>query len=240
MTELAIKLVLAHVLGDFIIQPDRWVEHKRLHKHRSPYLYLHVLVHALTLLVLLGPGTAFLLALTGIPLSHAVIDLIKLHMERRRFGIWPFFIDQAAHLVIIASVIYYYYPYTLLPDSVVTVRNLLFLTAILVVSQGLAVLMRLLMARWEIAGETESDSLRKAGRYIGMLERLFVFGFVIAQQWQAIGFLIAAKSVFRFGDLSQSRDRQLTEYILIGTLLSFGLAVIVALCYQYLLTKLPI
>lgn len=58
-----------------------------------------------------------------------------------------------------------------------------------------------------------------------MLERLFVFIFVITSNWEGIGFLLAAKSVFRFGDLKESKDRKLTEYILIGTLLSFGIAI---------------
>jgi hypothetical protein len=56
------------------------------------------------------------------------------------------------------------------------------------------------------------------------LERLFVFLFVVTGHWEGIGFLLAAKSVFRFGDLKESKDRKLTEYILIGTLLSFGFA----------------
>jgi len=51
-------------------------------------------------------------------------------------------------------------------------------------------------------------------------------------EWQAIGFLIAAKSVFRFGDLSRAKDRKLTEYILIGTLLSFGFAILIGLLYK--------
>ncbi|MDK2969458.1 MAG: hypothetical protein PWQ65_561, partial [Bacteroidota bacterium] len=38
--------------------------------------------------------------------------------------------------------------------------------------------------------------------------------------------LVAAKSVFRFGDLKDSGNRKLTEYILIGTLLSFGIAIV--------------
>ena len=59
----------------------------------------------------------------------------------------------------------------------------------------------------------------------GMLERLFVFIFVVTGNWQGIGFLLAAKSVFRFGDLKESKSRKLTEYILIGTLLSFGIAI---------------
>lgn len=64
------------------------------------------------------------------------------------------------------------------------------------------------------------------GKYIGILERLFVFIFVVTNHWEAIGFLLAAKSIFRFGDLRDSKDIQLTEYVLIGTLISFGLALL--------------
>ena len=81
----------------------------------------------------------------------------------------------------------------------------------------------------------DGASLKNAGKYIGMLERLFVFGFILAGQWSAIGLLIAAKSVFRFGDLNKGNNRKLTEYVLIGTLLSFGLAILTGLLYKYLL-----
>jgi len=92
-----------------------------------------------------------------------------------------------------------------------------------------------IMERWyaEIQ-DTDSMSLRKAGTYIGMLERLFVFTFVVTGHWDAIGFLVAAKSVFRFGDLKESKDRKMTEYILIGTLLSFGIALATGLLVLYL------
>jgi hypothetical protein len=40
---------------------------------------------------------------------------------------------------------------------------------------------------------------------------------------------LAAKSIFRFGDLKESKDRKLTEYVLIGTLLSFGIAIAVGM-----------
>ncbi|HLV52538.1 MAG TPA: hypothetical protein VKY29_00860, partial [Cryomorphaceae bacterium] len=52
-------------------------------------------------------------------------------------------------------------------------------------------------------------------------------------QWAAIGFLMAAKSIFRFGDLTRAKDRRLTEYILIGTFLSFGIALAVGMLYRY-------
>jgi hypothetical protein len=86
--------------------------------------------------------------------------------------------------------------------------------------------MRELMADWSKAlNDSTDESLSNAGKYIGILERLFVFIFVITDNWEGIGFLLAAKSVFRFGDLKESKDRKLTEYILIGTLLSFAIAI---------------
>lgn len=90
------------------------------------------------------------------------------------------------------------------------------------------------MSKWKPEKNAEK-SLENAGAYIGMLERLFIFGFIVLNQWSVIGFLLAAKSVFRFGDLSKASDRKLTEYILIGTLLSFALAIVTALGYQYLI-----
>ncbi len=85
------------------------------------------------------------------------------------------------------------------------------------------------ISRWRPPTSEETpDSLDRAGAYIGVLERLFVYFFVLNGLWDAVGFLIAAKSVFRFGDLRNSSDLKLTEYILIGTLLSVGLASLVA------------
>jgi hypothetical protein len=85
--------------------------------------------------------------------------------------------------------------------------------------------MKIIMSKWSLEENKTDVSLENAGKYIGILERLFVFGFIVLNQWSAIGFLITAKSVFRFSDLSRAKDRKLTEYILIGTLISFGLAI---------------
>jgi hypothetical protein len=98
--------------------------------------------------------------------------------------------------------------------------------------------MKVIISKWK-PEENNEKSLENAGAYIGMLERLFIFAFVLLNQWVGIGFLLTAKSVFRFGDLSKASDRKLTEYILIGTLLSFGLAISIALCYKFLLEIIP-
>ena len=70
-----------------------------------------------------------------------------------------------------------------------------------------------------------------------MLGGLLGFVFVLSGHWEGIGFLIAAKSVFRFVDLRESKDRKLTEYILIGTLLSFALAITTGMLVLYLVQK---
>lgn len=43
---LLVKLLLAHLLGDFVFQPDSWAKQKSKYKLLSGKLYLHFLVHA--------------------------------------------------------------------------------------------------------------------------------------------------------------------------------------------------
>jgi hypothetical protein len=239
MSALLIKLFLAHILGDFVLQPASWVKDKQLKKQRSPYLYLHGLTHALILLVLLRFDMQYLTGIILIVVSHLIFDLIKSHLALTINTRILFFGDQLAHLAVIAAVVYLYYPYPLDFNILYSPKALLLVTALATNTFVTSAIMKVIISKWDISDEDSDASLQHAGKYIGMLERLFVFGFVVMNQWQALGFLIAAKSIFRFGDLSRSRDRKLTEYILIGTLLSFGFALIIALGYQYLVDKLP-
>ena len=62
-----------------------------------------------------------------------------------------------------------------------------------------------------------------AGRLIGTLERILIFFFVLADQFTAIAFIIAAKAFARFKELDQ---REFAEYVLIGTLMSVVLAIV--------------
>ena len=92
--------------------------------------------------------------------------------------------------------------------------------------------MKTIFTKWNISKLTkDNESLKDAGKYIGILERLLVFIFIVVGHWEAVGFLITAKSVFRFGDLTASKERKLTEYILIGTLISFGIAIVISLLF---------
>jgi hypothetical protein len=98
--------------------------------------------------------------------------------------------------------------------------------------QPIGWLMKKLTRRWReeivVPGE-ERDSLASAGLWIGALERLLIVTFVLMHEYSAIGFLIGAKSLLRFGDASKSNARKQSEYILIGTLLSFCFAMFTSL-----------
>ncbi|MEQ9286660.1 MAG: DUF3307 domain-containing protein [Cyclobacteriaceae bacterium] len=235
MIHLLLKLILAHILGDFLLQPEKWVKDKEEKKHRSPYLYIHTLVHGLALCIVLQFDHKYWAGFFTILISHLAIDLIKLNLQNKSNTRRLFFLDQAAHLLIIALVVNSYEPFTLGLDSILSPFILLLTTAILTATVVSSVLMRVIITKWDLEEDRTEDSLENAGKYIGILERLFVFGFIVMNQWQAIGFLLAAKSIFRFGDLSKSKDRKLTEYILIGTLTSFGLAILTGMGYLYML-----
>ena len=85
----------------------------------------------------------------------------------------------------------------------------------------------------QINNHRADAGLPEAGRTIGQLERLLALTFILLGQYTALGFLIGAKSIFRFGDLSKGVQHKKTEYILIGTLLSFAVVLIVGLILSY-------
>lgn len=235
MVALFIKLILAHFIGDFLLQPQKWVLHKEQHKHKSKFLYWHILVHFTALLIVLQFNTTYWLGILLICVSHYVIDIIKLHLKPKVNPRLLFSLDQIAHIFVVALVVNIYEPYRFNIDMLYESKFLLTITTIIGVTVVSSIIMKTIISKWYLKEDSNEESLEHAGAYIGMLERLFVFAFIITQHWEGIGFLIAAKSVFRFSDLSKAKDRKLTEYILIGTLLSFGLAILFGIGYEFVL-----
>lgn len=238
MISLLLKFLIAHVIGDFSLQFDKWVEDKKAKKHRSVYLYIHFAIHVFLLLVFLRFNAHYLPGIAVVSVSHFCFDLLKLHLENTRNCRLLFVADQFVHFLVIVGVVYVYRPFKFAIGDALSLKLQLLLFAVLIITSLSSIAMRLLMSKWKFEDNNSDSSLENAGKYIGILERLFVFGFIVLNQWQAIGLLITAKSVFRFGDLSKARDRKLTEYILIGTLLSFGIAICVGLCYTYAVRNL--
>jgi hypothetical protein len=227
---LLLKLLLAHMIGDFLLQPKSWVADKEKHKIRSTKLYLHIALHGALLLLVLWDLSYWLLAVI-IMVAHGVIDTIKLYAQKESNKAQWFLVDQALHLLSILILwVIWVNPNMELNQFMDSSTIWVYATALVFLTIVSSIVLQVLMLNWSNALRGHNiDSLRDAGRYIGILERLFVFTFVVYGHWEAIGFLLAAKSVFRFGDLKESKDRKLTEYVLIGTLLSFGIAIATAL-----------
>ena len=213
-----------------MLQPLNWVLHKQSHKMASKYLYLHVLLHFLLYLILLWDLSLWKIALI-IALGHYCIDLLKLYTDKFfKTKSVPFFIDQALHVIVIYCCVFYknLYEHT---SNLFQHLDWYLITAIVFVTYPAAIIMGKILEPMSEQIETDHKSLPNAGKYIGIIERLFVLIFIVIGRWEVIGLLIAAKSVFRFNDLKERNNRKLTEYILIGTLVSFGLAILTGLFY---------
>lgn len=223
-----VKLFLAHLLGDFLLQPTSWVLNKEIKKHKSVYLYIHTVLHGILAWALVGEIKFGWFALV-LAISHGLIDFLKLYFQKTETKRNWFMADQILHLIVIISITVIYK--NLIFDFDVFNQNFwITITGIILLTKPTSVIIKNIISIWTPENRNETDdSLQNAGNYIGILERLFVFCFILTAHFEAIGFMLAAKSIFRFGDLKEAKDRKLTEYVLIGTLLSFGIALLVGL-----------
>lgn len=236
--DIILKLLIAHFLGDFFFQPKRWADQRRKHQFRSVHLYLHAVIHGLLVYVLLGNWSGYLVPVV-IMLSHFLLDLGKVYIRERPA---LFLADQGLHILVICIVwVSFYAEWPAVPDLLLFLNDpdvLIVILAYLFILAPAAVLIRILTEKYQPdrqsrpAGFLEKKEgeevigLKDAGRFIGILERVMIVSFVLIQQFALIGFLIAAKSVLRYSDIKTNYDRKRVEYILIGTLLSFSIAII--------------
>ena len=112
--------------------------------------------------------------------------------------------------------------------TLITSHNLLVLLAYILVWRPSSILIGAVLTPFLVKGKDE-DSLKQAGTWIGYLERTLILTFVLLEQWEAIGFLLTAKSILRFNDIKDARQRSLSEYVLLGTLVSFTSSIAIGL-----------
>ncbi|MFV8355723.1 DUF3307 domain-containing protein [Flavobacterium sp. XS1P32] len=227
-----VKLLLAHLLGDFLLQPTLWVLDKESKKHKSKYLYIHTFLHGILAWIFVGEMAFGWFAL-ALALTHGGIDLMKLQFQNNKTKRAWFVLDQILHLISIAIIVGLYKNLSV-DFTAFNNQFWVLVTGILLLTKPTSIVIKNVISIWTPESKNNNDdSLENAGNYIGILERLFVFCFILTAHFEAIGFLLAAKSIFRFGDLKEAKDRKLTEYVLIGTLLSFGIALLTGFLVQY-------
>lgn len=208
-----IKLLLAHLLGDFLLQPTSWVQNKEDKKHKSIFLYLHTLLHGVLAWIIIAEidfvWFAVLLALT-----HGGIDYLKLRFQKKKTKRTWFLVDQAMHILVIIVITMIYKNETI---DITGFDNQFWIysTGLLLLTKPTSILIKNIISIWTPESKKSDDSLSNAGNYIGILERLFVFCFIITNHFEAIGFLLAAKSIFLFGDLKEVKDQNLLNILLL-------------------------
>ena len=235
---LLVTLIIGHLVSDFFLQPMSWVNDRNTHHFKAKKLYLHVLVHGVVSAVILALWeysygwqqlSTVLLSTATIMLSHYLIDIAKSYSNK---GVVPFLLDQIAHIaVIIALCIYITDNQSLIAyvSALATNPKVLWVVCgYLIILSPSAVFIRMMLERLT-ANFSSEGSLPLAGQSIGMIERVLILSFILLDQFAGLGFLLAAKSVFRFGDLSASKDKKLTEYVMLGTLLSVSVTLFVGL-----------
>lgn len=232
-----IRILLAHIIADFVLQSDGWIKKKFQYGYRSKELYIHILIVGLLTYLFIGKWNEFFLPAL-IMIFHLVIDLWKISKEN---NLKYFLIDQASHLITIIAGWYIFISSGIdVNELISTIFNdpsyLLIIGGYLVVLLPFDYLIGFSTERWRLEiTDSNTEGLKQAGKWIGKLERILILTFILVNRFEAIGFLIAAKSILRYGEIKNSKDRKEAEYILIGTLLSFTLTIITGIIINRLL-----
>lgn len=225
-----LRLFFAHILSDFILQCDKMCDGKQ-GKTKKKYIYqlLHSFIHAFTAYIFVADWGNWIIPLV-IFLSHLLMDYMKIKYLKK--NVTSFIIDQFIHIAVIIVLWL-----SLFNHDGVSCQGLLkmewdnlniwtVVTAYLLILKPSSVFLNPFIRRWT-PSTTAEKSLPNAGKWIGYFERILILTFILTGNAEGIGFLLAAKSIFRFGELSKAQEIKTTEYVLIGTLASFTIAILI-------------
>lgn len=229
LCDLFIRLLLAHIIGDFVLQSDEWCRSKLKYGLRSYHIYIHALIIFSLSWFILWSWSAWWVAII-IGFTHLVIDAFKKHD-----GLQPFLWDQVAHIVILLVSGYVALKKGLFAELCCNTYYVMCIVVFLLNAKPANILIKLLLRTYSVnisdTGESQERDLRiQSGKLIGNIERWLIIIFILCQQYEVIGFLIAGKSIIRY----KEGDTQKTEYVLAGTLLSVFIAVISGLLLMLL------
>ena len=236
-TFLVLFLVIFHVLADFYFQPTAWVQDKNDRHAKSSKLHFHatiqVIVSCIPVLFITTDWRLVVCTFLIVGSSHWIIDLGKTYLgSSARY----FMLDQILHLIVLAGVALHIsqleWSFSELVSVIVTEDNLAIALAYLVIFKPTSILIGSILTKYTPEESEENKGLISGAEVIGYLERTLILTFTITGQLSVIGFILAAKSIFRFGELNNSRNHKLTEYVLLGSLLSVTITSLVGLAIK--------
>lgn len=233
MVMIFLQLLCAHIVADFYLQSYEICMHKMQLQTGQGWMCQigHAFVHGLLAYIFVLDWTNWLLPLLVV-VSHLMIDILKdICLSKIQYqpsdikSNWEcvlFIIDQALHILVIWILLKYVnIAENTVICNILDTKIMSYVVAYLIAVKPTSILVGKFAQRWQNV-LSDSKGLHDAGMWIGYAERILALTFMLLGTYEALGFLIAAKSLLRF----QETDTKRTEYVLIGTLLSFGVAVL--------------
>lgn len=233
MIMIFLQLLCAHIVADFYLQSYKMCMCKMQLQTGQGWMCQigHAFVHGLLAYIFVSDWTHWLLPLL-VFVSHLIIDILKdiclLKIQYQLSDIksnWEcvlFIIDQALHILVLCMLLKYVnIAENTAICNILDTKIMSCVVAYLIAVKPTSILIGKFAQRWQNV-LSDSKGLYDAGMWIGYAERVLALTFMLLGTYEALGFLIAAKSLLRF----QETDTKRTEYVLIGTLLSFGVAVL--------------
>ena len=214
-----LKLLCAsYCVPIFILQTDSINSGKREPGFKGiAYLLLHSITHAITAYLFVADWSCWLIPVI-IFISHFIIDGSSVSTVGTSLS--TFLADQFMHIAVIValwfSIVWRTVEISYL-NAFCSAKVWLVFTAYLLMLRPSSILLGLFLQQWT-PPSSNAQSLPKAGQWIGYIERILILTFVLVGSFEGVGFLLAAKSVFRFGELNKAKEIRTTEYVLIGTL----------------------
>lgn len=227
-------LILLHLLGDYYI-PNQ----KKTDKNEKNFkdLFIPNLGYLLVFSigsVLIWSIQIFLIFL-ALSFIHFIIQIIlflsakhyKTNDEAHEFIL--FVIGQALNIIafVILTIILKYYsinfnlkPWARFLLGIFSLHGreiLNWLCIFLIIHKPTNIVIKQLLKNYKPAQDKKEIS-NNAGAFIGTLERIIIALLLIANQYSAIGLVLAAKSIARYEKITKEKD--FSEYYLLGTLLS--------------------
>jgi hypothetical protein len=245
--ELLLLLLTAHFISDFYLQPAHWLTYRNSHHIKSLGFWQHVAVHTLlNIVVFLISDIALLPAIIAIVLISLAHVLTNHWLSYRSNKLSFVLTTQSFHLLLICIIWAYLANFTIeqvtsFISSFLSAKNLIIAISYLLVCKPASVIISLALKKHTDSltqhsnGSTENTTIEEneniglvsAGAWIGYIERCLAISFIFMGQFAGIGFLVATKTIFRFGDLTKNKDMKLTEYMMLGTLLSYAIALFI-------------
>jgi|WetSurMetagenome_2_1015567.scaffolds.fasta_scaffold75362_3 hypothetical protein len=232
-----LRLLFAHILSDFILQTDKICKGKKNNNSsKYGYLSIHCFTHATAAYFLAAQWNNWIIPLV-IFATHFIIDYIK--SKCKNDNIKSFIVDQLIHLSIIIILWLIFFCddtiiFTYFKEVFYSPYFWIIITAYIIILKPSSILLNSFINRLK-PEEFTNKSIPKAGKWIGYLERVLILTFIFTNNIEGIGFLLAAKSIFRFGQLNKANEIRFTEYVLLGTLASFTVAILIGYSLKWLI-----